>query len=152
MLEEIYIFKIVLFIVLFFLSYEDIRYKKISLNILVMVFFCEMSIYIYLFVSKQYIDISSISLNIIFSFILFLLAKFSKEKIAYGDVIVLALIGFYMRKENFYMFISLLLLILGIISALIILINIFRAKYKKDVSIPMIPFILISMLFMEVMK
>ncbi len=149
MLENIVIYKIFFLFFLGILSFQDIKYKKISIYILVLMFISEILMYIYLFIEKNKFDVISLFYIFIFTFILFLFARFTKEKIAYGDVIVLFLLGLYMDKERFFMFLSLLMLVLGLVSGFIIMINIIKGSYRRDIAIPMLPFIFVAVLFME---
>ncbi len=149
MLYDYKLIKLLLFIILLYFSYTDIRYKEINMYISISIYIIIIFSYFYIYLIENNLNYKALLFSIIISIFFFLFSKFTNESLGYGDAYILSILSACMEVRFFLLFISILIFFVGIISMFIIFISILRKKYIKNRSLPLIPFVLIVMIFME---
>lgn len=139
------VFSTIITFLIFIVSNKDIKEKKISNKILIILFVtCSASIYL--------INMSNL-LNIAIAFVgstvvLFLLSKFSNESLGFGDAKLLSILSLYYGLEGILM----VLFIASLLVALIGIVYLIKSFSNKKKEIPFAPFILVACIIVNVLQ
>jgi leader peptidase (prepilin peptidase)/N-methyltransferase len=131
--------------IIFIVSQKDIKEKRISNKILIILFaICSASVY---FINRD----NLLNIGVAFvatTIILMLLSKFSKEALGYGDAKLLSILALYYGLEG-------ILTVLFLASLLVALIGVFyliKSFSNRKKEIPFAPFILVACMIVNVMQ
>ena len=141
--------KIFILLSLAIFSCQDIKHKGISLHLCVFLYPLELSVYLFFLGGAYSIDFISIAVGMLSGAFCLFISKISEQKLGYGDGLIFAFIGSCVHWNKYLAFITLLILFVGLVSLLIVFINILRLKYRRDSNLPLIPFMLITLIVVE---
>ena len=133
--------KIFILLSLAIFSCQDIKHKGISLHLCVFLYALELSVYLFFLGGAYSIDFISIAVGMLSGAFCLFISKISEQKLGYGDGLIFAF--------KYLAFITLLILFVGLVSLFIVFINILRLKYRRDSNLPLIPFMLITLIVVE---